>query len=216
MVLSRVLCWAPRLDTFQKGFRFFQGLFSGTQVWSDEMVDLIWLAAPFALFAFLLLVALPFSERLCPWLAALFSDAFLMPPDATLFIGWIFQLGYGFVARDCFQHLCGGVALLLMGFAPAAAEDEFGFESDASGPVAGAGAENELRSNVSETTGPVAGTRVENELPDHESGFVNDFLEEVASRGQVRRHAHPDGIGHAPLFQQTEEDKKVLSGDFGE
>ena len=61
---------------------------------------------------------------------------------------------------------------------------------------------------MSETIGPVAGARVENELPDHESGFANDFLEEVASRGQVRRHAHTGGSGHAPLFQQTEEDKK--------
>ena len=78
----------------------------GMEVWSVEMVDLILRAAPFALLAFLFLVALPFPERLCPWLAALFSDAFSMPLVATLFVGWIFQLGYGFVARDCFQHFC--------------------------------------------------------------------------------------------------------------
>ena len=144
-------------------------------------------------------MALPFSEKLCPWLATLLFDAFLTPPDATLSTGWIFQLGYGFVARDCFQHFCGGVALPLMDFAPASAEDDFGYEPDASGPVSGAGAENEF--HLLDTSGPVAG----NELPDHESGFVNDFLGEVASRGQVRRHAHPVGIGHAPLFQQTKE-----------
>ena len=86
--------------------------------------------------------------------------------------------------------------------------------SETSGAVVGAGVENDLQFNVSETSGPVAGTRVENELPDHETGIVNDFLEDVASRGQVRRHAHPVGIGHAPLFQKIKEDKKVLSGDF--
>ena len=61
----------------------------------------------------------PFFERLCPWLAALVADALAMPaalfptPDAMMFIGWIFQLGYGFVARDCFQHFLrwGGLAL---------------------------------------------------------------------------------------------------------
>ena len=96
------------------------------------MVDLILLAA--ALFAFLFLVALPFFERLCSWLAALVADALAMPaalfatPDATMFIGWIFQLGYGFVARDCFQHFCGGEALPFMGTAPAATENEFGYD----------------------------------------------------------------------------------------
>ena len=74
--------------------------------------------------------------------------------------------------------------------------------------LAGAGAENEVHVNVSETFDPVAGTRVENELSDHETGFANEFLEDVASRGQVRRHAHPSGIGHAPLFQKIKEDKK--------
>ena len=88
------------------------------------------------------------------------------------------------------------------------AESEFHFTvSETSGPVAGAGAENGLQFNVSETIGPVAGTRVENELPDHETGFVIDFLEDVASRGQVRRHA--------PLFQQTKEDKKFCLEIFG-
>ena len=88
--------------------------------------------------------------------------------------------------------------------------------SETSGAVVGAGAENELQFNVSETTGPVAGTRLENELPDHEIGMVNDFLEDVGSRGQAWRHALPVGIGYAPLFQKTKEDKKVLSGDFWE
>ena len=87
-------------------------------------------------------------------------------------------------------------ALPFMGFAPADAEDEFGYESDASGPVSGAGAENEFHFKVLETSGPVA-------------GFENDLLEEVAARGQVRRHAHPVGIGHAPLFQEIKEDKKL-------
>ena len=103
----------PTSRQISEGFRFFQGP-SGTQVWSDEMVDLVLLAATFALLAFIFLVALPFPERLCPWLAALFADA-LVTPDATMFIGWIFQLGYGFVARDCFQHFCG---LALDGFWP--------------------------------------------------------------------------------------------------
>ena len=105
---------------------------------------------------------------------------------------WIFQLGYGFVARDCFQHFC----FALDGLCPAAAEDDFGYESETSGPVSGAGAENEFHFKVLETSGPVA-------------GFENDLLEEVAARGQVRRHAHPVGIGHAPLFQEIKEDKKL-------
>ena len=57
---------------------------------------------------------------------------------------------------------------------------------------------------------------METELPVHElerSGsvavFENDLLKEVSARGQVRRHAHPVEIGHAPLFQQTKEDKKL-------
>ena len=122
-----------------KVFRFVQGP-SGTQVWNVEVVDLILLAAPFALLAFLFLVALPFPER--PLLAALFADALAMPDalfatlDATLFIGWIFQLGDGFVARDCFQHFCGE-ALPLMGLAPTAAKNEFGYESETSGLFAG-------------------------------------------------------------------------------
>ena len=99
--------------------------------------------------------------------------------------------------------------LVLPCLAGAGMENEFHFTvSETSGPVAGAGAENELQFNVSETAGPVAGTRVENELPDHEIGIVNDFLEDVASRGQARRRAHLVGIGHAPLFQKTKEDKK--------
>ena len=60
---------------------------------------------------------------------------------------------------------------------------------------------------MSETSGPLVGTRVENELPDHET--------DVASRGQVRRHAHRVGIGHAPLFQKTKEDKKLCLKIFG-
>ena len=39
---------------------------------------------------------------------------------------------------------------------------------------------------------------------------MNDFLEDVASRGQARRHAHPVGIGRAPLLQKTKEDKFCL------
>ena len=38
------------------------------------MEDLILPAASFALLAFLFLVALPFPDRRCPWLAALFAD----------------------------------------------------------------------------------------------------------------------------------------------
>ena len=97
-------------------------------------------------------MALPFPESLCPWLAALFADAAAMldalfaTPDATVFFGWIFQLGYGFVARDCFQHFRLGEALPFMGSAPAATENEFGelpfHELKTSGP--GAGSVNDL------------------------------------------------------------------------
>ena len=68
----------------------------------------------------------------------------------------------------------------------------------------GAGAENEFHFTVSETSGPGA----ENELSDHET--------DLASRGQVRRPAHPVGIGHAPLFQKTKEDKKFFLEFFWE
>ena len=106
--------------------------------------------------------------------------------------------------------------LVLPCLAGAGMENEFHFTvSETSGPVAGAGAENELQFNVSETAGPVTGTRVENELPDHEIGILNDFLEAVASRGQARRHAHLVGIGHAPFFQKTKEDKKFCLEIFG-
>ena len=107
---------------------------SGTQVWSDVLEDLILPAESFALLAFLFLVALPFPEWLCPWLAAMFADAAAMLDvlfatlDAMMFFGWIFQLGYGFIARDCFQHFCGGEALPFMGSAPAATENDFGYE----------------------------------------------------------------------------------------
>ena len=137
------------IEMFQQkfeGFRFVQGP-SGTQVWSDVLEDLILPAASFALLAFLFLVALPFPETLCLWLAALIADAVAMldalfaTPDATMFFGWIFQLGYGFVARDCFQHFCGGEALPFMGSAPAATENEFGYESEIPDSVSGAGLE---------------------------------------------------------------------------
>ena len=56
---------------------------------------------------------------------------------------------------------------------------------------------------------PVSGAGVENELPDHETGFVNDFLEDVASRRQVRRHAHPVGVLHAPFSRQRKTKSSV-------
>ena len=169
---------------FSEGFRFFQGP-SGTQVWSDAVVDLILLAANFAFFAFLFLVALLFFERLGPWLAALVADALAMPAalfatrDATMFIGWILKLGYGFVAHDCFQHFCGGKALPFKGSAPAATEYEFGHESETPDSVSGAGLENELPFHELGTSGPGAGS-------------VIDLFKELA--GQVRRHAHPVGF----------------------
>ena len=179
------------------------------------MVDVILLAATFASIAFLFLVVLPFFERPCPWLAALVADALAMraalfaTPDATMYIGWIFQLGYEFVALDCFQHFCGGEALFFMGSAPASAENEFGYESETPDSASGAGLENEFHFNVSEISGPVTGARVENELPFHEletsgpgAGSVNGLFKELAARGQVRRHAHPVGLWHAPSFQQ--------------
>ena len=61
---------------------------------------------------------------------------------------------------------------------------------------AGSGVENEFSFTMSETSGPGA----ETELNDHEM--------DSASRGQVRSHAHPVGIGHAPLFPKTKEDKE--------
>ena len=79
-----------------------------------------------------------------------------------------------------------------MGSGLAAAENELGHESETPGSVSGAGVENEFHFNVSETSGPA---------------IENDLLKEVAAR-QVWRHAHPVGIWHLPLFQQ--------SGDFRE
>ena len=152
------------------------------------------LAASFALLAFLFLVALPFPERLCPWLAALIADAAAMldalfaTPDATMFFGWIFQLGYGFVARDCFQHFCGGEALPFMGSAPAATENEFGYESEIPDSVSGAGLEYELPCHELKTSGPGAGS-------------VSDLFKELAA--QVRRHAHPVGLWHVPSFEEV-------------
>ena len=50
---------------------------------------------------------------------------------------------------------------------------------------------------------------MEIELPFHEletsgpgAGSVNDLFKELAARCQVRRHAHPVGLWHAPSFQQ--------------
>ena len=68
---------------------------------------------------------------------------------------------------------------------------------------AGSGVENEFSFTVSETSGPGA----ETELYDHEM--------DLASRGQVRSHAHPVGIGHAPLFPKTKEDKEFSLEFFG-
>ena len=93
MVLSRTMCWAPCLDTFHKVSASSQ-VPSSTQVWSDVLEDLILPAASFALLAFLFLVALPFPEWLCPWLAAMFADAAAMLDvlfatlDATMFF-WL-------------------------------------------------------------------------------------------------------------------------------
>ena len=64
--------------------------------------------------------------------------------------------------------------------------------------------ENEFSFTVSETSGLDA----ETELSDHEM--------DLASRGQVRSHAHPVGIGHAPLFPKTKEDKEVSLEFFWE
>ena len=173
-----------------EGFRFVQGP-SGTQVWSDVLEDLILPAASFALLAFLFLVALPFPEWLCPWLAAMVADAAAMLDvlfatlDATMFIGWIFQLGYGFIARDCFQHFCGGEALPFVGSAPAATENDFGYELEIPDPVSGAGLEYDF--HEVKTSGLGAGSE-------------NDLFMELGD--QVRRHAHPVGLRHAPSFQQ--------------
>ena len=200
MVLSRTLCWAPCLDTFQK-------VSASSKVPQAE--DLILPAAPFALLAFLFLVALPFPEWLCPWLAALFADAAAMLDalfatlDATMFFGWIFQLGYGFVARDCFQHFCGGEALPFMGSAPAATENDFGYELEIPDSVSGAGLEYEF--HELKTSGPGVGS-------------VNHLFKELVD--QVRRHAHPVGLWHAPSFQQfglwvlRESPVKLFSGSW--
>ena len=80
-------------------------------------------------------------------------------------------MGYGFVARDCF-HFCGGKALPFLGSAPAATENEFGYESETPDSVSGAGLDNELPFHELETSGPGAGS-------------VNDFFKELAARGQV-------------------------------
>ena len=68
---------------------------------------------------------------------------------------------------------------------------------------AGSGVENEFSFTVSETSGPGA----ETELCDHDM--------DLGSRGQVRCHAHPVGIGHAPLFPKTKEDKEFSLEFFG-
>ena len=147
------------------------------------------LAASFALLAFLFLVALPFPEWLCPWLAALFADAAAMLDvlfatlDATMFFGWIFQLGYGFVARDCFQHFCGGEALPFVGSAPAATENDFGYELEIPESVSGAGLEYEF--HELKTSGPGAGS-------------VNDLFKELVD--QVWRHATLLGCGMPQAF----------------
>ena len=97
-----------------------------------------------------------------------------------------------------------------MGSVQAAAENEVGYESETPGPVSGAGVVNEFHFNVSEISGPVSGARVENELPFHGletsgpvAGFVNDLFKKLAARGQVRKHARPVGLWHAPSFQQV-------------
>ena len=87
---------------------------------------------------------------------------------------------------------------VLDGFAPAAAEDEFGYESESetTGLVFGAGVENELPYHELETPGPVA-------------GFENDLLKEVAARGQVRRLPTLWGLG-MPLFFSSQRKTKKL------
>ena len=94
-------------------------------------------------------------------------------------------MGYGFIARDCFQHFCGGEALPFMGSAPAATENDFGYELEIPDSVSGAGLEYEF--HELKTSGPGAGS-------------VNDLFKELGD--QVRRHAHPVGLWHAPSFQQ--------------
>ena len=54
------------------------------------------------------------------------------------------------------------------------------------------------------TAGPApgSGTDLPKELSEPGSGCEADLHEELRG-GQVWRHAHPVGFGHAPLFQQT-------------
>ena len=118
--------------------------------------------------------------------AAAMLDVLFATLDATMFIGWIFQLGYGFIARDCFQHFCGGEALPFVGSAPAATENDFGYELEIPDPVSGAGLEYDFHEVMTSGVG---------------AGSENDLFMELGD--QVRRACPPlFGLRHAPSFQQ--------------
>ena len=90
-----------------------------------------------------------------------------------------------------------------MGSAPAAMENDFGYELEIPDSVSGAGLEYEFHELKTSGLG---------------AGSVNDLFKELVD--QVRRHAHPVGLWHVPSFQQfglwvlRESPVKLFSGSW--